>query len=868
MDKKLRITDDNWTYGSYHRIHYKKDMLYTFFQYVDIHFIWNVGMGTFTLQDRLVDRLREKGLISEGTAHRYQEAALQFLSRMSEYDEWPIEQIYGQVCRIRRDVLGTEVLEQDWQQRVAFSWQGLYQEQSGWDGQHLGIDQRKKKLQLLQEKTAVILALCQPEYAPVMMEDIQAAQAAGCRVYVLAAEDRGVGIPIQSQMEWLWKTLSHNETLAEKLTYLPLVNPHLGLDFCGIAYEETLQNAVDQDQAVLLVYGEEGLLHCRNLQVESIVHAVPYGYHARAMVNQLDGERSCVVYVPRHFDITRWVRMTEKTQLSYWQLWQLWKDHGDGIYHMTPEQQYQSYPQYFLNVYENGDTCPEAGDSYPIRVREHQEEFADERMSNEGTSKVHNDRGPTITTYFDLREQAIGEYMSRQPGLTYLSTYFTEDMVEVPVPWDSKEPQTGILVHGIRVASAEKARILHCDPSRTLRQQLQEEAATVTVPNTMVACEDGELTFVNPAHRLQLCSNFLFFLTPKLAELYNQLRANRPREQLREKQGHLDYQLYWNDGRRVESFPLYRKAVLAKKRDGKFLLCQYALGGGMVKITGDQGAEIILSWTEEMVNAPDADDQIRVYTPYLSRGDDGDGMFANSYGRLIGADRVNLVMIQDQIHCIRQGDVVLPSIGVVISLSQSYGQRVLAALGLTEREDGYYDVDGLALSVTLDGPAQVDPAEWQQVEWAYGGGLTLITDGHSIYGAEDVRQMDEKHGMARLKEEGWLSPLSRQTQESALHVLVKHPRTAIGIAKNGDLFVLVFSGRTRMSTGADYQEMCHIARKLVPDVEAMMNVDGGGSSVLGMAIDGQFMELSYPATSMSSCAGMVRKVNTVLCLEP
>ena len=46
-----------------------------------------------------------------------------------------------------------------------------------------------------------------------------------------------------------------------------------------------------------------------------------------------------------------------------------------------------------------------------------------------------------------------------------------------------------------------------------------------------------------------------------------------------------------------------------------------------------------------------------------------------------------------------------------------------------------------------------------------------------------------------------------------------------------------------------------------------MNVDGGGSAMLGMAIDGRFMELSYPATSMDSCAGMVRPINTVLCLE-
>ncbi|MBQ1931019.1 MAG: phosphodiester glycosidase family protein, partial [Lachnospiraceae bacterium] len=591
-----------------------------------------------------------------------------------------------------------------------------------------------------------------------------------------------------------------------------------------------------------LVYGEEGLLHCRDLQIESIIQTIPYGYHARAMVNQLDEGKFNVVYVPKHFDITRWVGMTEKTQLSYWQLWQLWKDHGDSIYEMTVEQLYRSYPQYFLNVYENGSTCPEAKAEYPIQIPR---EMADD-----------------ISSYYGLRDQAIGQYMARQSGLTYLSGYFTEEMKEVPVPWDSKEPQTGILVHGIRVASAEKARILHCDSARTLRQQLGDP---------LMVHEDIRKSVADEPHRLQLCSNFLFFLTSKLVELYNQLRKDRPREQLREKQGHLDYQLYWESGRRVESFPLYRKAVLAKKRDGKFILSQYALGGGKMQITGIDGTKAAISWTAEAVDFVEetggASAEILIYTPYLSRDDDGEGMFANSYRRLVGEDRINLVIIQDKIHCIRRGDVVLPSIGVVISLNEAYGQQILAGLGLTEQEDGYFDVDVLNLEVILDGPTQIDPEEWQQVEWAYGGGLTLVTEGQSIYGAEDIRQMEEETGTIRSREEGWLSPLSRQTQESALHVLVKHPRTAIGIAKNGDLFVLVFSGRTRMSTGADYQEMCHIAKTLIPDVESMMNVDGGGSSVLGMTIDGHFMELSYPATSMSSCAGMVRKVNTVLCLE-
>jgi exopolysaccharide biosynthesis protein len=111
--------------------------------------------------------------------------------------------------------------------------------------------------------------------------------------------------------------------------------------------------------------------------------------------------------------------------------------------------------------------------------------------------------------------------------------------------------------------------------------------------------------------------------------------------------------------------------------------------------------------------------------------------------------------------------------------------------------------------------------------------------------------------------EGWTSPLSRQTQESNLHTLVRHPRTAIGCAKNGDLLILVYSGRSARSVGADYREMIAIARQLYPDVKTLMNGDGGGSAMLGLVHEGEFMELSYPSTSTFSCAGQVRPVNTV-----
>ena len=78
--------------------------------------------------------------------------------------------------------------------------------------------------------------------------------------------------------------------------------------------------------------------------------------------------------------------------------------------------------------------------------------------------------------------------------------------------------------------------------------------------------------------------------------------------------------------------------------------------------------------------------------------------------------------------------------------------------------------------------------------------------------------------------------------------------------------ILVFSGRTWRSTGADYREMITIVRRLFPDVKSLMNVDGGGSAMLGMTQDGKFMELSCPSTSIGSIVGMVRPINTVFYL--
>ena len=347
-----------------------------------------------------------------------------------------------------------------------------------------------------------------------------------------------------------------------------------------------------------------------------------------------------------------------------------------------------------------------------------------------------------------------------------------------------------------------------------------------------------------------IVSNFLFFLTPKLATLYNNLRQDRPQEIAEVDAGHLDYLLEYRDGKRTETFPLFQKTCIALDENGSFLFFNFRLGGGSISICNQT-----FTWTEQDVD-PECIPQSRVciYTPYLSLPDEEADR--ETYRKTVGDGRVNIVLIQDRITAIRDGNVVMPGMGVVISLERRIGEALFQRLQLKKDEYGYYDPCDISIDVKLDAPRGISAQKWSKVKWAYGGGLSLILNG---VGLCDGDYMEEW-----FRRDGWTSPLSRQTQESALHTLAKHPRTAIGTTKDGELVILVFSGRTWASDGADYAEMCRIARILVPDIENLMNVDGGGSAMLGMVRNGAFTELSLPSTSTGSTVGMVRPINTVL----
>lgn len=770
MERYCSFAASGRTSGCYLRREFQNDIvLNRVYQYKELRL--GFSRRATRVSDLAADEMVRLGFIDAAAKANYVSRVSEVFTGQGVYLDSSWEEIYQIICALRKECLGAESLEK----------LRAHQMRGRMEFLPSAIDQRAKKDTLLQKSKAVVVALCESAFYSVMLDDLS--QAEGKEIYFLVGDQKGELLPTAELMP-----SGH---------YL-VTDPQK-----GVAYDADLQSFIDQGEACLLVYGEDGLLSCRDLKTDAFVYALPRGFQARATVNCMVEGVGCAVYIPRGFDVTKWVRIISKTRISYWHLAKLWEDHGDAIYDLSPVELYQKYPQYFVDIYQNGA------------------HFCDWKLPISAPSDMED---------FDrLQEAAVKTYLDGFSNVSYYSKYFDEHLEEQPICRDTGKPQPGILVQAVRVKKARAARVMACEKGSTLREMFLKSGEKGTA----------------------VVSNFLFFLTASLANLYNELRADRPMEQADITAGHIDYMLYERDGKRIETFPLFRKTCVAMKEDGEFLFFNFRLGGGTVTL-GDQK----LCWSKADVDPAQATAPVCVYTPYLSVPD-GEAD-RGTYAKPVGEERVNIVILQDKITCIRKGDVILPGIGVVLSLDTQLGEELLKKLRLPALQDGYYDVKGLEFSVHLEAPHEIDPADWERVCWSYGGGLSLILDGKGLCDTEDMDRWFE--------EEGWMSPLSRQTQESSLHTLVKHPRTAIGTTQNGDLVILVFSGRTWRSTGADYREMITIARRLFPDVKSLMNVDGGGSAMLGMTQDGKFMELSCPSSSGGSIVGMVRPINTVFYL--
>lgn len=71
---------------------------------------------------------------------------------------------------------------------------------------------------------------------------------------------------------------------------------------------------------------------------------------------------------------------------------------------------------------------------------------------------------------------------------------------------------------------------------------------------------------------------------------------------------------------------------------------------------------------------------------------------------------------------------------------------------------------------------------------------------------------------------------SRKAQKCSQSICAKHPRTAIGVNKRGQVLLLVIDGRSKRSAGVTLVKLANVMRKL--GAVSALNLDGGGSSTM------------------------------------
>lgn len=775
MNKGTYITDKNWMPGSYRRESFAGNLTQKKLNFRGIFLAKSKKKCVF--RDKTLASLVQNGVLSEQTYQDYIDHVTSLMMSGAILESGTNETVMDTVHRIRTERFGTRIFRD------------LYRNTPAAAHKQNGIDQ-KVLVEPLKSRDAALFYLSDPEYVPDFLQEISHMADSSKKIYCLYFSDASGILP---GMDTLKDLLGG---LCDSITFLSAGDSFFSLDLSQVEYDRTLAEYISEQNAAFFGFGEDALIAARNLNLPAGIWVTPCGLPSMALTNLSTEAKSCLIYVPEHFDILPYIPIRERSSLTYFQLAYLAEKYGPEIYRKDLDSLIRMEPGLFVSLYDDHlppVICPDfqySGNSFP-----------------------------------EAREAYFCEKLARLPGIRYLhATLDAETMEKSKTDWNG---QSNKLLTDCVIISPDKSISVLC------------KEAPIS-PRKLFFDREGTDT--------SIVSNFAFFFTEKLILAYNKRLADRPEEQIVRPVGHIDYRLFYDEqGVRHESFPLYNKPCIAARKSGGFVSFSYKLGGGSVTMpTG-----VRYRFEKADVN-PDAPGEVAVYTPMLSYGDES--CEPSDYRLLVGKDRLNIVMIGEEIVCIRDGDVSMSCIGVVLSLSGKAAEALrkdLTPIG----SSGYYAVPNPVVSVRLDPPEEITEDIWNDMLWVYGGGVPLID------GKEEIT---EASYMQTFREAGWLTPLSRQSQESAMHDISLHPRTAVGTTKDGELFILVISGRSNISIGADYLTLCRAAHKLIDNIDIFISWDGGGSTVLGILEGNVFTEISYPAPSDDTVAGMVRPINSII----
>ena len=153
MKNTLQLTGDNWSYGSYLRNTFRLDIIYTILQYKEMDALYNLNLGKMTVRDRFVEQMLKDQLIPSEMKTNFESSVIDAFDPLTKFDEAYIEDLYGTLHQNRKSCFGYEVIEKE--QHVLSGREIPFNTTDG-------IDQTKKRDELIRERKSIIFALTDP----------------------------------------------------------------------------------------------------------------------------------------------------------------------------------------------------------------------------------------------------------------------------------------------------------------------------------------------------------------------------------------------------------------------------------------------------------------------------------------------------------------------------------------------------------------------------------------------------------------------------------------------------------------------------------------------------------------------------------
>ncbi len=757
------IASNDFINGSFHRRKFEGYAKIKQYKYREI--TADMTSENRFVKDGFLDMLKSSGLIEQNSYDEYIGELTRFFNRLPDMVDKTDEEIYSDVINYRKNFLDKgcrkyiDAIKVDYYTR---------------ETNHLnitGIDQSDILSSLYDKTKNIYFIIDDYTYIGAMIELYKKIKDYSDNVYIIVKEENSVhSMVTKTDLEYYLKVTAEDISIHE----LNLIVD----DYYCYGFDLNQIKLMSKND-ILIGFGEWCLSSFKKLNVEAFVYCRSSELMTRALTNSIDEEEIHFIYIPKGYDMLKYISLVEKTTFNYRMSSWLYNKVGMEAYQRDLDSLLQEFPSIFVSSNSN--------------------KVLDLKFEWKGINK---------SDFRDIPNQLIKKHIKRKYRYLDIDDHIYKDRIEKDI----------------------RVNYVILDNSKDLNVSIK----------TWNSAVNPRAYFKNHEARDYLVSNFMFFVTPKTIELYNHFRELREREKINRYGWHIDYKLENNVSTRCETFPLYNKAAIGKKKNGGIKFFRKSLSSGIVRING-----VEIKWHDCDINSNTERDVI-LYTPFDVENDSRE--YSNYY-KLVGKDRVNIICIYDSITCIRKGDVILPSMGVVISLSLKRWNELFPYMKYDS--EGYYDTSQIQFDLYLQNS--------DEYEWCYGGGMFLIYDGMEFDTEKKLR--DE------LAYEGWLTKLSMQTQESEIHKIEKHPRTAIGLTKDQKFFILVCSGRNMRSAGADYFDLIDISKKLFGDVEYLMNIDGGASSFLAYTTKKELFELNDIAYSYSSCACVVRSVNSIMTID-